>query len=209
MARELTFGDLHKDIIKIALNKVNKDNKILDIGCGYGAFLEKLYHNGFSNLYGVDGFIDPEFKKMLFKKAKFTEKLPFSDDEFDTIFCTEVIEHVEDQFFLINEQIRTLKIGGSLYITSPNIYSIISKISFLLTDRLAYFYDSDVKFTICPGHLTPFFISIIQQYFDETLHLKSTYYSQFVLPFTGGKIRLPLRNKLFGNIAIYEFEKIK
>ena len=32
---------------------VDKDKKILDIGCGYGRTLKELYDNGYTNLLGI------------------------------------------------------------------------------------------------------------------------------------------------------------
>jgi len=43
----------------------SRDMNILDVGCGYGRTLNKLYNNGFKNLSGVDysqGMIDRGLK---------------------------------------------------------------------------------------------------------------------------------------------------
>ena len=42
-------------------------------------------------------------------------KIPMQDDSFDTVFSTQVIEHVEDHRALIQEAHRLLKPGGALY----------------------------------------------------------------------------------------------
>lgn len=33
---------------------VNKESRILDVGCGYGRTLDELYRKGFRNLIGID-----------------------------------------------------------------------------------------------------------------------------------------------------------
>ncbi len=33
---------------------VERDDYILDVGCGYGRTLDELYHNGYRNLIGID-----------------------------------------------------------------------------------------------------------------------------------------------------------
>jgi len=40
--------------------QVSRTSRVLDIGCGGGAFLKCLYTNGFSNLNGIDGFLQNE-----------------------------------------------------------------------------------------------------------------------------------------------------
>ncbi len=44
--------------------------------------------------------------------------LPFSKDEFDTVICTEVLEHVSDPFLLFKELSRVLKPSGYLLLSS-------------------------------------------------------------------------------------------
>ena len=49
---------------------------------------------------------------------------PFPDNTFDTIVCTEVLEHLLfDPMFAANEMSRVLKPGGSVLITVPNTCS--------------------------------------------------------------------------------------
>jgi len=60
-------------------------------------------------------------------------KLPFKDESFDIVLCTEVIEHVDDQSQAIEEMFRVIKEGGILVITSPNrffkpLFDLLSKI---------------------------------------------------------------------------------
>jgi ubiquinone/menaquinone biosynthesis C-methylase UbiE len=48
------------------------------------------------------------------------ERLPFPDTSFDTIICSEVLEHMEVPSVLIREIERLLKPGGLACITVPN-----------------------------------------------------------------------------------------
>lgn len=70
---------------------------VADIGCGTGVLLSKLKNKRpeFSRLVGVDFVIDDAASRdgIEYVAAKI-EKLPFADNEFDTIICTHVIEHV-------------------------------------------------------------------------------------------------------------------
>ncbi len=99
-----------------------KDKRILDVGCGVGAYVRKMRF--FSpDVYGVD--IDSE----RVAKASFdlpniqvapAETLPFADGFFDVILSHEVIEHVSDDAQAIREAYRCLKPGGRLVVFCPN-----------------------------------------------------------------------------------------
>lgn len=49
---------------------------------------------------------------------------PIKSETFDVVFCTEVIEHVNNPFAAIDEIYRLLKPGGTLYATSPMNFRI-------------------------------------------------------------------------------------
>ena len=52
------------------------------------------------------------------------ERLPFTDASFDTVLCTEVLEHTRDPFAVLLEIRRVLKPGGYLLLSVPFIYPI-------------------------------------------------------------------------------------
>lgn len=98
--------------------------KVLDIGCGNGYGAELL--EGF-DYTGID-YYDKAIEKAgrTYPQAKFLRmtlpKLRFGDVRFDSIICSEVIEHLEEKDGqpLLNECYRVLKDGGVLYLTTPN-----------------------------------------------------------------------------------------
>lgn len=49
-------------------------------------------------------------------------KMPFRDATFDTVLCTEVLEHVEDAEGAVGEIARVLRPGGRLLMTVPFLY---------------------------------------------------------------------------------------
>jgi len=50
---ERTISGLHEALIQVLPN-IDCDTQILDIGCGTGAWLERLSNQGFKELYGID-----------------------------------------------------------------------------------------------------------------------------------------------------------
>ena len=52
------------------------------------------------------------------------EPIPEEDDAYDYVICCEVIEHMEiDPMFMLGEVNRVTKIGGRLFMTTPNVVS--------------------------------------------------------------------------------------
>jgi 2-polyprenyl-3-methyl-5-hydroxy-6-metoxy-1,4-benzoquinol methylase len=103
-----------------------KPGKILDVGCGDGAFLNLMRGRGWS----VEG-VDVDAKAVARAKAKYGLELRcsnlraagFPHDTFDAITLSHVIEHVPDPPGLLAEMARVLKPGGRLVATTPNIRS--------------------------------------------------------------------------------------
>ncbi|MBA2586493.1 MAG: class I SAM-dependent methyltransferase [Chthoniobacterales bacterium] len=61
-----------------------------------------------------------------------TERLPYGDDEFDLVTCTEVIEHIEHYRRTMREIYRVLQPNGILVLSTPNVLSLRSRIRYLL-----------------------------------------------------------------------------
>src|SRR3989344_4605768 len=98
---------------------------VLDIGCGDGTNMEALSQLGFN----IEGCDISRLAVKLAKKKGFSAKvvnlntdiLPYRNNSFDLVWCTETIEHVADPDFVLTEILRVLKPRGSLFITTPNI----------------------------------------------------------------------------------------
>jgi ubiquinone/menaquinone biosynthesis C-methylase UbiE len=113
-----------------------KINQILDIGCGDGRFSV-----AFANACHCDGVIGIDISRKLVKDANsrfpaaiatFDPRLPFRDEQFGAVLCSELIEHLVDPDSLLTEIFRVLVPGGKLFLTTPNLASWINRISLLL-----------------------------------------------------------------------------
>lgn len=125
-------------VFKTLFKKIPLEGKkFLDVGCGLGYFSVRASKFG-ARIYGIDignrlvGICRNRCPKGKFSVAS-GAKLPFKDNSFDIVLCTEVIEHVNDQKGVINEIFRVLKKDGYLVITTPNkvfkpLYSILCNI---------------------------------------------------------------------------------
>ncbi|MBA3666271.1 MAG: class I SAM-dependent methyltransferase [Sphingomonas sp.] len=99
--------------------------KVLDIGCGNGAFLSLAKGAGWQ-VAGVDP--DPVARQLAQEKVievreSVTDWLDQAES-FDFITLSHVIEHVHDPILLLQEAYDLLRPGGGLYIDTPNIDAI-------------------------------------------------------------------------------------
>jgi len=105
--------------------------KLLDIGCGNGKFLSMMWDLGWE----VQG-IEPDTQAARIAKEHFgvkvvattLEEAKISDNSFDAITMSHVLEHVADPIALLKECYRVLKPAGRLVIIVPNIESFGHKI---------------------------------------------------------------------------------
>lgn len=96
------------------ISKYATDGRILDVGSGGSS-----YHRFFPNRLTVD--IDPARKPDIVADA---HALPFKDDEFPFVLCTEVLEHTKHPEVVASELMRVLRPGGTLVLTTRFIYPI-------------------------------------------------------------------------------------
>lgn len=105
-----------------------KPGRLLDVGCGNGVFLRRMHDLGWS-VTGID------FDSKAIENARKLHDggltfmntdlsgARFTNDSFDAITMSHVIEHVPDPVALLGEARRILKPGGRLVVTTPNVQS--------------------------------------------------------------------------------------
>ena len=106
---------------------------VLDVGCANGRDLIQLAQSGCKSI-GIDlsdKMIDEARKELLNRHITTAEaetgdatNLRFSDETFDKVFASEVLEHIPNYDRAISEMARVLKPAGHLVITTPNRRSI-------------------------------------------------------------------------------------
>lgn len=156
---ERTLPGLHQSLIQ-AIPGLSYETEVLDIGCGTGAWLERLAEAGFHKLYGVDiNTSNFESKKATCLQANLDfDDLDLGDKKFGLITAIEVLEHLESPGRFFYQVKRYLDKDGYFLITTPNIHSINCRLRFLITGKLASF---DEKGD--PTHIYPVLLECIDR----------------------------------------------
>lgn len=105
--------------IKNFSQNIGPNLKILDVGCGHKPYSHLFAKN---NYIGIE--IDDGNRNLTGKDPdKFYdgETIPYKDQEFDLIICTQVLEHTLHPANLIKEMYRVLRDGGQIFVTAPLI----------------------------------------------------------------------------------------
>jgi 2-polyprenyl-3-methyl-5-hydroxy-6-metoxy-1,4-benzoquinol methylase len=103
-----------------------KPASLLELGVGGGRFLYRMKKRGW-DVTGVD--IDPSVTARLLKKYQINiytgdvTDISF-DKKFDVIAMNQTIEHLLDPVAVLNKCYESLKPGGRIVITTPNIESV-------------------------------------------------------------------------------------
>ncbi|MCE3278825.1 MAG: Methyltransferase type 11 [Bacteroidetes bacterium] len=106
--------------------KYRKTNKMLDIGCGDGFFLEAAKKRGW-DVHGTeftDEAIENCVKRDISMKKGILQAENYKKEDFDIITSFEVIEHINNPKEEIQNILAILRKGGLFYFTTPNFNSI-------------------------------------------------------------------------------------
>jgi len=152
-------------ILLSALKMVEKKHKKfpathLDIGSGAGSLIKLLKSKFQIKSFACD-YTDSLMKEKDVEVAIANlnyEKLPYQNNTFDIVTCTEVVEHLEHYRETIQEAYRVLKPSGTLVISTPNILNLKSRMRFLIFGFFnlfgpLHFRESELHTT--GGHITP------------------------------------------------------
>ena len=102
---------------------------LLDVGCGIKPY-EKVFGKYVDKYYGIEYSPESGFRGNRADVAGDAAEMPFADQSFDTILCTEVMEHVMHPEKVVAEFARILKPGGMVIITVPFFYPIHDSFDF-------------------------------------------------------------------------------
>ena len=135
-----------------------KTNKLIDVGCGIGYFLEFAKKRGW-DVFGTE-FTDEAIQKCSEKGIKMEKGIldpeNYMPGEFDIITSFEVIEHINNPVHELNSFHKLLRKGGLVYVTTPNFNSL-----------LRYQLKSDYNAICYPEHLSYYTPNTLKKVFTR------------------------------------------
>lgn len=181
-------------------NYVEKNDKVLDVGCGTGRLLNILREQS-NQCYGLD--VSEEMiskisdKKNLFVGSVFD--MPFEDNFFDVVTSMDLMVHFEDVEKILKEKLRVTKKNGKIIfnIGSQEHYDLSKKI---YGERFNAVYENNTKSLSKPYYKTisDSELSIIGKKFGYEI-IKSIPYNFFIsnILFTSACLKNNDLNKKF------------
>lgn len=110
----------------------SKTDRILEIGCGNGSFLKKLWRHNYKNITGLDPGLDAgrqadlEIKPLI--KNKIFKKNLFKENTFDLVCAFHVLDHVSNPATFLKEISNIIKTKGLVLIICHDVDALINKI---------------------------------------------------------------------------------
>lgn len=130
-------GHAYADI-QTLLSDIEPKGLCLDLPAGKGVNTSGIKAAGFEPV-SADLFPeDAAARASCYVRADFNEPLPFENEAFAAVLCSEGIEHCPVQLQLIREFARLLKPGGALVITTPNVLNFRARLSYMLNGHPSF-----------------------------------------------------------------------
>ncbi len=119
----------HEWWTRLMISQVDVSGRILDNGCGTGALFEHLPN---ADIIGLD--LSSEMIRLARTRSKRvlisdSQRIPFADESFDTIFARSLLHHLNDYHTGIQEMARVLCKGGEVVSvdTNKSVLSILPR----------------------------------------------------------------------------------
>lgn len=138
---ERTVDGLHETLVAVVESVMSPGEPILDVGCGTGAWLQRLRRRGFTSLHGTDLDI-AQFALAgvpVFANDLNGERWELRPERYRLITAIEVIEHLQNIENFFRNLHSHLDDRGLCLVTTPNVRSLHARLRYLLTADMKQF----------------------------------------------------------------------
>lgn len=170
---------LHDYLEDLLKDKLSVQTKILDVGAGSGAFINRITKYG--GIYSAIEINKDAFELNNVKLYPLDLNNNFANDineKFDLIICIEVIEHIENPRHFIRQLTQLLDDNGNILITTPNVENIPARLKFLLKGNIRgfeWFLTKDSSHHESQ-HISPIFTSLFFRILEDNDLFVESYY---------------------------------
>lgn len=196
-----------------------KGKKVCDLPSGAGALSARLASIGLE-VTPVDLEKTEPFKYDVSKLvlADANQKLPFADGEFDAMVSVEGIEHLENPSFFLRECARVVKLGGLVFLSTPNVDSFRSRRSVFAHGYHRYFMPVDPAHKMAT-HLLPIDMTFVRgaalragltiEAVDVNNRSGKTWFRELLRPYMQRKLPREMQGEVpfYGDVIIYVMRK--
>jgi 2-polyprenyl-3-methyl-5-hydroxy-6-metoxy-1,4-benzoquinol methylase len=195
---------------EITLKYLSNQIKVLEVGCGQGAFIKKI-----DELFTLNDIVGLELNESAKKESKNWRILNqtiqnFSKtnfEAFDLVCSYQVLEHIADVECFLSAKIKCIKKGGKLIISVPNNDSYIKDADNCLNEPPHHMGLWNKKSlcsleSIFPLKLIDIHYEELQDYHVEN-YVSATYYAKY-----SSKILIKIVRKIFKIVGLHK-SKIK
>ncbi len=123
-------------VTDIFISKINKLHKIVDFGAGYGLFTERIKNLGF-NISAVE-INKVALEKLKDKGIQTYQTLGEVPTPFNCIISLNVLEHIEDDNFIIKEFYKKLPTNGKIILYLPASSLVWTKLDEMVNHKRRY-----------------------------------------------------------------------
>jgi 2-polyprenyl-3-methyl-5-hydroxy-6-metoxy-1,4-benzoquinol methylase len=151
--QEMAAYGLHRGVFNMLKPYLKPGMKVLDFGCGKGAFSQRLIDAGMT-VHACDIDTDQIMAKVS-KKIKLdlngSDITQIITEKYDVVIAMEIIEHLQNPWKYMDDCIKILNPGGLIVFSTPNVSNFVSRMRFLMRGTITAFEKND----LAHGHITP------------------------------------------------------